>query len=172
METKLNLFLQPVEETSVYPIENKSLLNFCKGDLSEMASQIIESVTDGNADALDVLIMAKKGVYAFESIVDGVKDFASIQEKNYSKYDVAIREQNTGVRYYFDGCNDPEWTQLNMMMIDIKEKMKAREEYLKTLDKPIDIESFTDENTGEVIDAHKLYPPVKSGSTSLILTIK
>lgn len=172
MEKSLNLFLNPTEETSVFPIENKNLLNFCKGDLSELASQIIESVTDGNADALDVLIMAKKGVYAFESIVDGVKDFASIPEKNYSKYSVVMREQNTGVRYYFDGCNDPEWTNLNIQMIDIKERMKAREDYLKSFDKPIKIDASTNEDTGEVIDAYTLYPAVKSGSPSLVLTLK
>jgi len=170
----LNLFLQPYEETSIIPIENKTLLSVNRADLSEMASQIVESVDDGVADALDTVIIAKKGLYVFESIIEAMKGKAKLPEgKNYQKHHCDIREQATGVRYYFEGCNDPVWTDLNMQMLDIKERLSKREAKLKTFTKPTQVEDEVDEDSGEVImEARIINPPVKTGGQSLIFTIK
>lgn len=170
----LNLFLQPYEETSIIPIENKTLLSVNRADLSEMASQIVESVDDGVADALDTIIIAKKGLYVFESIIEAMKGKARLPEGNkYQKHHCDIREQATGVRYYFEGCNDPVWTGLNMQMIDIKERLSKREAKLKTFTKPTQVEDEVDEDSGEIImEARIINPPVKTGGQSLIFTIK
>jgi hypothetical protein len=173
-QENLNLFLLPYEETSVIPIENKTLLTVAKSDLSEMASQIVEAVDDGIADALDTLIMAKKGAYVFTSIIEAMKDKARLPEgKNYQRHHCDIREQQTGVRYYFEGCNDSVWNNLNMQMLDLKERTSAREAWLKGFSKPTTIEDQIDEETGEVImEARVINPPVKTGGQSLIFTIK
>jgi hypothetical protein len=170
----LNLFLQPVETTDIVPIEDKSLLTVDKSELSEIASKIVEAVDDGIADGLDTLIMAKKGAYVFDAIIEGMKGKARLPEgKGYLKHFCDIREQSTGVRYYFEGCNDPVWSDLNMQMLDLKERISKREAKLKTFTKPTQVEDEVDEDSGEVImDARVINPPVKTGGQSLIFTIK
>lgn len=170
----LNLFLQPIEHTELVPIEDKSLLTVDKSELSEIASKIVEAVDDGISDALDTLIMAKKGAYVFDAIIEGLKGKARLPEgKGYQRHFCDIREQATGVRYYFEGCNDSVWSELNMQMLDLKERISAREARLKTFTKPTAVEDEVDEGTGEVImSARVINPPVKTGGQSLIFSIK
>ncbi|WP_114937532.1 hypothetical protein [Mucilaginibacter endophyticus] len=170
----LNLFLQPVEQTALVAIEDKSLLTVDKSELSEIASKIVEAVDDGNADALNTLIMAKKGAYVFDAVIEAMKGKARLPEgKNYQKHNCDIREQMTGVRYDFNVCNDAVWNSLNMQMLAIKEQIAAREQKLKTFTTPTEVEDEIDQDTGEVImTARVINPPVKTGSQSLIFTLK
>jgi hypothetical protein len=170
----LNLFLQPAQQTELVPIEDKSLLTANKAELSEIASKILEAVDDGIADPLNTTIMAKKGAYIFDAVIEGMKGKAKLPEgKNYQKHSCDIREQATGVRYYFEGCNDSVWDALNMQILVLQEKKADREKRLKTITKPVEVEDEFDEETGEVImSARTLNPPVKIGGQSLIFTLK
>ena len=172
MNNNLNLFLQPRTEVAVLPIENKKIINADKSELSIMASRILEGVDDGEADPLDTLIMAKKGVYVFEAIVEGLKGKIPSPEKNAEKYGCTISERTTGVKYYFDGCNDPIWTDLKLQASELDEKIKAREAWLKGFSKPTEIEDEVDEESGEVLaPARKISPPVKIGGQSIVISI-
>src|SRR5690349_17829487 len=133
---ELNLFLQPKEETAVLPIENKTLLTSDKSDLSQMVSLIVESVDDGYADALDTMIMAKKGMYVFKSIEEALKGKIPTPEKGLTRFNCEVSERQTGVKYYFDGTNDEVWVELNNQLEDLKGKIKAREDWLKGFSKP------------------------------------
>lgn len=170
-QERLNLFLQPAEQTFVLPIESITLLNAEKSDLSEMASLILESVDDGNADPIDVLILAKKGKYVFDAIVEGMKGKANFEDKNFTKHNVVMRKQDTGVRYYYDGCNDEKWNDLNIKILALNEELKQREEFLKSLKG--ETKEYTNEETGEVETfENPVYPPSRVGTPSLICTIK
>lgn len=169
----LNLFLQPKSDTLLIPMENKRLLTSDKSDLSEMASLIVEAVDDGEADALDTLIMAKKGEYVFKSISEALKGKIPTPEKNYIRYNCAVTERTTGVSYSFESCNDPVWNELNMQLVELKEKQKSRESWLKTFTKPTAVEDQVDEESGEVImEARTILPPVKIGGQSTVISIK
>jgi len=168
----LNLFLLPKEETALLPIENKRLLTADKSDLSQMASLILEGVDDGNADPLDTLIMAKKGMYVFESIAEALKNKVPTPEKGYSKYNCEVSERTTGVSYSFDTCNDPIWLELNSQFVQAKERLKAREKWLKTFTKPTEVEDQADEDGEVIMEARTINPPVKMGGTSTIISIK
>lgn len=168
---KLNLFLQPTQDTYVVPLESVTLLNADKSELSEMASIILESVDDGNADPLDVLIIAKKGKYVFDALVEGMKGKVYLEDKNFTKHNVAIRKQDTGVRYFYDGCNDEKWSEINNQILALQEKQKQREEFLKSLKG--ETKEFVNEETGEVeVFENPVYPPSRIGTPSLICTIK
>lgn len=171
---ELNLFLQPKEEVAVLPIENKTLLTADKSDLSQMASLIVEGVDDGYADAIDTLIMAKKGLYVFESIVEGLKGKVVLpQTKDYQKHNCVMREQMTGVKYDFTVCGDPVYDQLAAQLFDMQQKIKAREAWLKGFSKPTEVEQQVDEETGDILVYEgKINPPVKTGGHSIILSIK
>jgi ABC-type Na+ efflux pump permease subunit len=171
---KLNLFLQPRTDVAVLPIENKSILTADRSDLSLMASRIIEGVDDGLADPLDTYLMAKKGAYVFDGIIEALKGKVQIPEgKNYSKHHCAIREQTTGVKYFFDECNDPVWTSLNEQAQALALQLKEREKWLKTFTKPTQVEAEVDEESGEEIAPERVvFPPAKIGGQSIIVNIK
>ena len=169
---ELNLFLQPKSEVAVLPIENKNLLTADRSELAVMASRVVESVDDGNADALDVFIMAKKGQKVFEAILDGLKGKVTLQGET-SKYNCDLREQATGVKYAYNGCADPEWNDLEEQLSSIQLRMKAREAFLKGLKGAKEIDEVIDENTGEVMyPSATVYPPAKTSGLSVIVTVK
>ncbi|MNI33149.1 hypothetical protein D3C87_755770 [compost metagenome] len=171
-QNNLNLFLQPKSEVATFPIENQILLTASKAELSEMASIIMEAADDGIADPLDTLIIAKKGLYVFESIVEGMKGKCKLPEKGYERHNVAMSERATGVQWHYDTCNDPEWNELNSQRILIEARLKVREAYLKSLNCSIKIESSVSEETGEAIEAHTIFPAVRVAGESLILSLK
>lgn len=66
----------------------------------------------------------------------------------------------TGTAYNFSMCNDPELSEMEKQEAEIKEKVKARKEFLKTIPvKGIDIIT----SDGEAI---KIYPPSKTSKSS------
>lgn len=172
MKEELNLFLQPKSEVAVLPIENKSLLTANRSELAVMASRVLESVDDGNADPLDLFIMAKKGSKVFEAVLEALKGKVTLQGET-GRHSCDLREQMTGVRYDYDKSGDPEHNDLSFQLFSIKAKLKAREDFLKGLKGATEIPDTVDENTGEVLyPAATVYPPVKMGGTSIIVTIK
>lgn len=172
MNQELNLFLQPKIDVAVIPLENKSLLTADRSELAVMASRVLESVDDGNADPLDVFIMAKKGAKVFEAITEAMKGKVTLQGET-SKHNCDLREQMTGVRYDYDGCRDPQWNDLNAQVQELQLRLKVRESFLKGLKGAKEIDAVVDEETGEEIyPAITVYPPVKMGGTSIIVTVK
>lgn len=168
---ELNLFLLPKDDTSVIPLENKTILHADKSELSEMASMMIEAVDDGLADPLDTLIIAKKGMYVFDSIVKGMKGKTFIDGGSLSKHNVNIRTQDVGVRYDFTGCGDTVWNELDQEIAELKEKQKVREDFLKGLKG--ETRQWVDEESGEVETFDPpIYPAARTGASSLVLTIK
>lgn len=169
----LNLFLQPKAAVALLPIEDKRLLTEDKSGLSMMVSMIMEGVDDGFADPLDTLIMAKKGEYVFKSIIEALKGKVPTPEKEATKHHCNISERTSGVSYSFDTCNDPIWVDLNMQEVELKEKIKAREAWLKSFTKPTAVEDQIDEESGELLmEARTINPPVKLAGTSIIISIK
>lgn len=171
---ELNLFLQPKSEIAVLPVENISLLSATREELSLMASKILESVDDGYADPLDTLILAKKGLFVFEAILESLKGKVSIpEEKDFKKHNVSVKVQLMGVRYSYDQCNDEVWNKLNDQKSQIVEAMKARELKLKSLSGSIEVGDEVDEDTGDILqEARTLFPPVKKGTETIVLGIK
>lgn len=53
-----------------------SLLSLDAAAIDTLARAIVQSVADGDKDALEVLITAKKGAAFFKAIDDNVKNFA------------------------------------------------------------------------------------------------
>lgn len=166
-----NLFLQPREEVAVLPLENKSMLTSDKSDLTVMVSRVIEGATDGSQDPLDAFILAKKGAYVFNSIVEGLKDTVKLpQPKGYEMHNADLSERTTGVTYSYDRCNDPVWAKLSSEAQIINQKLKERETFLKELKSATDCD-VVNEDTGEV-ETFTIYPAMKLTGTSIIVTLK
>ena len=161
----LNLFLEPLAEQEALPISNRSLLNLKKGEILELATEILQQVNDGILDDVDVKVFAKKGMVFFEALNDGLSGKVQLpQEKDYKKHGCTMRMQDTGVRYDYSVCGHPVIDEINAFMADKKPLIDKVQKELKNLKTETEI---TDEDTGETFTVK---PPFKSSGRSVIIT--
>lgn len=165
MSKELNLFLEPLAEQEALPISNRSLLNLKKGEILELATEILQQVNDGILDDVDVKVFAKKGMVFFEALNDGLSGKVQLpEEKDYKKHGCTMRMQDTGVRYDYSVCGHPVIDELNAFIADKKPLIEKVQKELKNLKSETDI---TDEDTGETFTVK---PPFKSSGRSVIIT--
>jgi len=164
---ELNLFLEPKSELVQFPIAERSILNAGKGDILELASDIIQNVNDGILDGVDAKVFAKKIELFAVALKEGLKGMVNIpQPKDYKKHGVSMSEQMMGVRYDYSNCNHPRYNELLEQQNVIDVEMKAIEAQLKALKSTSDI---TDEETGETFA--NVMPPTKTGTLSIVMKL-
>lgn len=151
-----------------------------KSTISNFQENIRLAVLNGELSALEVLARTKTAQKYVEAIIgDGdrnkgipeVKELARSEAEGYGEkifefkgFEVQLRE--LGTRYDFAGTNDPEWILLQAELTELKTRIKNREDYLKTLEAPIEVTNF---ETGEVIT---VTPPVKKSTSGLMFSLK
>lgn len=145
-----------------------SLLTMNKSDISELISEKIEAISEGWLDPVDVYIFTKKLEYLTKTLNDAVKDKvdSSTFGKDYVKYDVELSEGMTGVKYDFSKCGDREWQELSSEAEQADKKLKERQEFLKSVTKPMEL---VNTDSGET---YTVMPPVKSGKLSPIAKLR
>lgn len=139
-----------------------ALDNMSKASLKSIASNVLENVFSGNADALEEYIKAKGIAELASFITDGLKSEAIKEASRYSAEDKVLgcSIQVKSSPYQYDFSHDEEWDLLNRQIQMLRNEQKEREK------KMIDAMRYTelvDEN-GEVI------PPaiIKSGGGETI----
>lgn len=138
--------------------------NIDKADIDAFVSHITAQVFDGEIDPLSVHIRCKAVVKALEAIIERTeevaKDAAALYGKGEFKFSgasVQLREP----RDMPDFTQDPVWVELN-------ERIKARQELIKTAFKMASTAAIVDPNTGEVVPV----VPVKPAKTTLTVTFR
>jgi hypothetical protein len=76
-----------------------------------------------------------------------------------------------GVKYDYSVCGDPIWNRLNAELESIKEKIKEREVYLKTIKSATPVGNVLDNDTSELHENVELYPPVKTSTSTFKQTL-
>jgi len=161
----VNLFLEPLDDKVSLPIEKRTLLNLHKGEILELATEILQQVNDGILDDVDVKVFAKKGMTFFEALNDGLKGKVELpQDKDYKKHGCTMRMQDTGVRYDYSECGHPVIDEVNQFLTEKKPLIEKIQKELKNLKTSTEI---TDEDTGETFTVK---PPFKSSGRSVIIT--
>lgn len=161
---------ETVSETSV-SISTDSLIDLNKAYMGKIVDSVMERVLDGHTDEVRVLVLAKKGQELYKQLEERIRPVAEekvrlAKGEIYRTFDTEIKQQETGVKYDYSKCNDPQWERLNASAEAANKALKAREETLKTLTSPVDV---LDPETGEVTTVK---PPVRSGKTGLAVSIK
>lgn len=145
---------------------------FDKYSRSLMARQVVNDLAEGKADPVQTHYNIKCIEELVKNILnDGqykamVLNEAEKHGKSFEFQSSKIEIKETAVKYDFTVCNDPQWRKLEAEILALKDKQKERELFLKTL-KPEGID-IVDEN-GEV---YTMYPPAKSSTTSVSVTLK
>lgn len=143
----------------------KSLMNADKAAIKNQVELAVSNIHEGNIDALQALIYAKKGKELFDLLEKNVRPYAESQtiQKGYKAFNCEMVQKSGSASPDYTTCNDSVWESLQCELASIKEKIKVREAFLKVLPEPV-----ASESTGELI-----HPPVMHYTKmSLALTIK
>jgi len=153
--------------------ENMAAFAVSKANREELAIQIVEAIDAGELNPLDIHYQVKamedfikmltaNSRYKDALLTEGMKHGKSFQF-NGSKMEI----KETGVKYNYSKCGDPNWQLLEDQITELKDKQKAVEAHLKVL--PDEGMEVVNAESGEVI---KMYPPVKISTTSIAVTLK
>lgn len=147
---------------------------YTKLQQSGFVETLISKMENGEVNPVEAVIKAKA---LYETISLFLKDnrtneFVLSEFSKYGKGEVpsfagaTIQIRETGVKYDYMNCGDPEYTSLLKQEQEISEARKKREKYLSTIKKS---KTELDEETGEI---YVLKPPIRSGKTSFVVIFK
>ncbi len=143
-----------------------------KEEQAVLSSAMINSVLDGEIEAIKAVIQAKSLLETLTIFLKdkGVNDLVLREVEKYGKQTskdgatIAIKE--VGSKWNYSECGDPIYNRLSSQKAEIEEKLKERESLLKSTREP---RTEVDEETGEV---YTVNPPSKSSTTSYAITFK
>lgn len=159
-----------------------SLFETSKAERSSFVADVVQRLRDGEADPLKVHLQIKcaediinsltctdeKKNKNFASAIDYKNMLVAAAEKNGKKFtyhnaEFSIKE--VGTSYDWSKCEDPELVDLLEQQKAITEKVKAKQEFLKNVPATGIEMRFNDELV-------TVYPPAKSSSTSVAVSLK
>ncbi len=158
---------------NLQPLQIVGLFELNKTSREEFVSLLIDSIDSGNADALKMQCFIKN----MEAIAKGLNentiykksliDSASQRGKSFEYFNAKFEVKEVGVKYDYSQCNDIVYKEMIEELEAITTKVKEREKFLKTI--PSGGLLITDPVSGETFTA---YPPSKSSTTSVAVTLK
>ena len=136
-------------------------------------SDIIARLEEGSAKPLEVHLQAKAMIEIAEALIAD-NTYRDILLEEATKYGKAFDYQNAkfsirevGTKYDYSQCGDLMLAELQQCSERANVALKARQDFLKVV--PVPGVLFTDEITGET---YKIYPPSKTSTTSVAVTLK
>jgi len=138
--------------------------NIDRAEIEAFVNHVTAEVMDGNVDPLSVHIRCKAVVKALEAIIELTEEVAKDSAATYGKGEFKFHGASVQLREprdMPDFSQDPAWVELN-------ERIKARQELIKTAFKMASTAAIVDPNTGEVVPV----VPVKPSKTTLTVTFR
>jgi len=130
---------------------------------------LVHEIIEGGKNPIEIHTQLK----AMEDIVKDINsrpeyktallDEASKNGKSFMFHNAKIETREVGTKYDFSMSNDSELDSLNAQKEIISAKIKERENLLKALP----LSGMADPISGEM-----LYPPIKTSTTSVVVTLK
>jgi len=142
-----------------------------KLDIQTQCEAIIASIKDeGTVNPLRVATTMKALALAIKTIKAGIEDFILDEAQKYESksFDFdghSFQVKETGVKYDYSLCCDPELARLEKELKSTTDKLKERQTFLKAVKDQLTV---VDEKSGEVFT---VLPPSKSGKTSVAITL-
>lgn len=157
-----------------------SLFDTTKDERRSFVIDLLSRIEDGNVNPLDIHVQIK----CIEDIIEQLtnrKDYPESSKRYYENllsevkkhgkkfeyHQAKVEEKEVGTKYDWEKCEDPVIESLMSQEKALKEKIKARQEFLKTV--PEKGLTFIDETSGEVTT---IYRPAKSSTTSIAVSLK
>lgn len=151
-----------------------SLFQTTKQERQNFAIELAEKLNNGELDPLTLHLQVKcmedvvKQVTTNNNYKKAVTDAAErYGQKSFEFHNAKFEIKETGVKYDYSKCADPVLFSINSQLDELSEKLKQREAFLKSVPEKGMI--ITDDETGETFT---VYPPSKSSTTSVAVTLK
>jgi len=174
----------PNEILDITPTKALGLFQTTKEQRNSFCENVLSKIDDGEIDPLKVHVQIKSMEEIINSLtslnektnknIDFAKryraallDAAKNHGKKFEIFGAKFEEKETGSNFDYSLCNDPELVLLYAQSEEIDKKIKAKETMLKTL--PIEGIPIVNEETGET---YLIYPPAKSSTTSIAVSLK
>lgn len=155
-------------------IQITETIPFTKVQQSDFVESLVAQIEDGEVNPVEAVVKAKalnETLNAFlkddrtnEYVLNECDKYNKSETPSFAGATVQVRE--TGVKYDYMNCGDPEYTSLLKQMQEISDALKKREKYLSAITSP---KTEINEETGEI---YTLKPPVRTAKDSFIITFK
>ncbi len=151
-----------------------SLFETTKDQRESFVSDVISKINDGFIDPLKIHLQVKcmedivKQINADKVYKDAVLTASgAMGQKSFQFHNAKFEIKEVGVKYDFTQCADPVLSRLHQQQAETDNAVKDRETMLKTISQSGMV--ITDDETGETVT---IYPPAKSSTTSVAVTLK
>ena len=154
---------------SLTPSSTLALFETNKVQRNHFVQELINQMESGYSNPLDIHMNIK----CLEDIVEQLKKdvrykellmdeaYKNGQKFNYRNSEMSIKDM--GVKYDFSNCNDSVMNEIIQKEETLKKEKEERAKFLKALP----IEGVVIPETGEIV-----YPPSKTSTTTLVVTLK
>lgn len=154
---------------SILPFQDQMSLS--KSKQTDFAQNLINTVVNGIVDPIGVFCQLR-GLYDSLGIFLKSEEVKQAVESAKKKWGAAPAEfqgakltiTESGVKYDYTGCGDPQWNELSKQKADIEAKLKEREAFLRGIKVS---ETIIDETTGAM---EKISAPVRTSSSCVKVT--
>ena len=152
-------------------INTLALFKTSKQQRESFCVDVVTKIENGEADPLKVHAFVK----SMEDIVKLLNDnkqyknlileAAEQNGKKFQMFNAEFSVKEVGVKYDYSQCNDPELIEWTAQIEQLNERIKAKQKFLQTV--PL---AGLDIVVGD--EMVKVYPPSKSSTTSVAVTLK
>lgn len=155
--------------------------------VSQVASKLYDDIIEGRSTAVQVAEMFKfveevskkvKGMTddndknSFTDLVrDEIKASSDNGKSFTSRYGTKLKLAETGVNYDFTACKDPLWDYYQTQLVLLKEIIKERETFLKTIKVSYPVGNLLVPETGELHENVELHPAIRTSTSSFTQTL-
>lgn len=150
-----------------------SLFETTKEERLSFCNDLIEKIDNGEADALKIHLQIKSAEDMIKRLNENSiykKHLLDAAEKmggkSFDFHNAKFEIKEVGVKYDYSQCNDPELSEMSAQLTDLEAKVKARQKFLQMI--PLAGMAIIT-NDGEAVT---VYPPSKSSTTSVAVTLK
>lgn len=153
------------------PIGTLRLFASTQTQIDVFSDSIIQSVKEGEVNPLEVLIQIRALQKVSDRVLKEINDNLLKESDKYSEtsFDfmgAKIEKAELGTKHDYAACGDTEYEMMDAQMNSLKQRIKEREEFLKSIKQDI---TLVDQFTGEIVTVH---PPTKKSTSGLKVTIK
>lgn len=153
------------------PLSTLTLMPSTAAEVARFSKGIIESVKEGRANPIKVLVMLRALEAVSELVREEIgenigREADNYSEKKFEAFGALITKEDVGVKYKYETAKDIEWERLNTDFETLKRRKSERETFLKALKAPMIV---VDQDSGEVTE---IRPPFKTGRPGLKVFLK
>jgi hypothetical protein len=171
-----------MEQTQLTTINILSLFETTKEQRKSFCDDVVQRMRDEEVDPLKIHLQVKAMEEIIKSLTDKsektnknftlaidyagmILDAAEKHGKKFQLFNAEFSIKEVGTVYYWSKCNDPELAEMLEKQNELKDKIKAKQDFLKTV--PV---SGLDILIGD--ELVKVYPPAKSSTTAVAVSLK